>query len=193
MNAGKRFAARPVPAFSSPSCCNHSSENKSIQHPRHRAYSCAMSLLSPPPGFPVHLVPVWPLIWLQILMLRAWVRATYGKGTQYHWSVTPCGRVFIASIDWIANQKSAPALLKPALHPNKRIAAALSGELLQPAYARTLLLSAHPGGLRRDQKSCHWHDFPAAGGPVRQASGYAALDPGFRRDERIMGLPAPET
>ena len=152
-----------------------------------------MSLLSPPPGFPVHLVPVWPLIWLQILMLRAWVRATYGKGTQYHWSVTPCGRVFIASIDWIANQKSEPSLLKPALHPNKRIAAALSGELLQPAYARTLLLSAHPGGLRRDQKSCQWHDFPAAGGPVRQALHYLALDPGFRRDERIMGLPAPET
>ena len=138
----------------------------------------AMSLLSPPPGFPVHLVPVWPLIWLQILMLRAWVRATYGKGTQYHWSVTPCGRVFIASIDWIANQKSEPALVRPALHPNKRIAAALTGELLQPAYARTLLLSAHPGESR---------------GPERPASGCAALDPGLRRDERIMGLPAPET
>ncbi|MCA8899370.1 MAG: hypothetical protein KDA39_11615 [Hyphomonas sp.] len=152
-----------------------------------------MSLLSPPPGFPVHLVPVWPLIWLQILMLRAWVRATYGKGTQYHWSVTPCGRVFIASIDWIANQKTEQALVRPVLHPNKRIAAALSGELLQPRYTRISLLSAHPGGLRRDQKSCQWHDFPAAGGPVRQASGYAALDPGFRRDERRMGLPLPET
>ena len=144
-----------------------------------------MSLLSPPPGFPVHLVPVWPLIWLQILMLRAWVRATYGKGTQYHWSVTPCGRVFIASIDWIANQKSEPALVRPALHPNKRIAAALSGELLQPRYTRIsllsahcCLLSAHPGESR---------------GPVRQALHYLALDPGFRRDERIMGLPAPET
>jgi len=137
-----------------------------------------MSLLSPPPGFPVHLVPVWPLIWLQIPMLRAWVRATYGKGTQYHWSVTPCGRVFIASIDWIANQKSGPALLKPALHPNKRIAAALSGELLQPRYASDSFFAAHPGESR---------------GPEPHSPMPVALDPGLRRDERRMGLPAPET
>ncbi|MCA8897947.1 MAG: hypothetical protein R3C00_02680 [Hyphomonas sp.] len=137
-----------------------------------------MSLLSPPPGFPVHLVPVWPLIWVQILMLRAWVRATYGKGTQYHWSVTPCGRVFIASIDWIANQKSEQALVRPALHPNKRIAAALSGELLEPRYASDSLFAAHPGESR---------------GPEPHSPMPVALDPGFRRDERIMGLPAPET
>ena len=90
-----------------------------------------MSLLHPPPGFPPHLAVIWPLIWVQILMLRAWVRATYGKGTQYHWSVTPCGRVFIASIDWLPGQTEVPAWLKPAAHPNARVAAALDGRMMQ--------------------------------------------------------------
>ena len=95
----------------------------------------AMSLLHPPAGFPVHLVPVWPWIWVQILVLRAAVRAAYGKGTLYHWSVTPWGRVILVSIDWPANQTSAPGWLKPTAHPNRRLAAALSGELLIPACA----------------------------------------------------------
>jgi hypothetical protein len=79
---------------------------------------------------------VWPLIWVQILALRAYVRATWGKGTKYHWSVTPYGRVFIRSIDWVPGQTEAPVWLKPALHENKRIAAALDGSLLTPDYVR---------------------------------------------------------
>lgn len=85
----------------------------------------AMSLLHPPPGFPALLVPIWPLIWVQVLLLRAQMRAKYGKGVQYHWSVTPCGRVWLTSIDWIPGQ-AAQAWLAPA-HPNARIAAALDG------------------------------------------------------------------
>ena len=135
-----------------------------------------MSLLHPPPNFPSHLTVIWPLIWVQILMLRAAMRAAYGKGVQYHWSVTPCGRVFLSSIDWVPGQTSEREWLKPAAHPNTRIAAALDGSAFTPAYS---LLSAHPGESR---------------GPVPQRAVPAALDPGFRRDERkFPNLPLPET
>lgn len=100
-----------------------------------------MSLLTPPPGFPPLLIPVWPLIWVQVLVLRAWVRATYGKGTQYHWSVTLCGRVYLTSIDWVPGQ-AAPEWLRPAAHPNARLAAALDGTGLTPAYARAAAAGA---------------------------------------------------
>jgi hypothetical protein len=60
-----------------------------------------MSLLHPPTGFPAHLTFFRPLIWCQVLLLRAAVRAAYGTGVQYHWSVSPNGRVFITSIDWM--------------------------------------------------------------------------------------------
>jgi len=106
-----------------------------------------MSLLRPPPGFPPHLALVWPLIWVQVLVLRAAMRAAYGKGVQYHWSVTPCGRVFLASIDWLPGQTKAPEWLTPAAHPNARVAAALSGELLTPAYARSKPLLTWEKGL----------------------------------------------
>ena len=143
-----------------------------------------MSLRHPPAGFPAHLAVIWPLIWVQILALRAYVRATFGKGTQYHWSVTPYGRVFITSIDWVPGQTEAPDWLKPASHSNARIAAALDGRAFKPAYAHTFLTCAHPGE-RRD---------PEAAGTAR-----AALDPGFRRGERqslnlrwSAGLPLPD-
>ena len=109
-----------------------------------------MSLLHPPPGFPPHLAVIWPLIWVQVLVLRAAVRAAYGRGTQYHWSVTPCGRVFLTSIDWLPGQTEAPVWLKPAAHPNARLAAALDGSAFVPAYARLkpLLLGEKGLGMR---------------------------------------------
>ena len=107
-----------------------------------------MSLLHPPPGFPAHLAVIWPLIWVQILALRAYVRATWGKGTQYHWSVTPYGRVFITSIDWVPGQE-APRWLEPPAHPNARIAAALDGRAFTPEYIRLQPLSLGRGvGVR---------------------------------------------
>jgi len=109
-----------------------------------------MSLLHPPPGFPAHLAVIWPLIWVQILALRAYVRATWGKGTKYHWSVTPYGRVFLASIDWVPGQTEAPVWANPALHENKRIAAALSGELMLPEAMRNMpeVFGVFPGCVR---------------------------------------------
>jgi hypothetical protein len=109
-----------------------------------------MSLLHPPPGFPPHLCVIWPLIWVQVLVLRAAVRAAYGRGTQYHWSVTPCGRVFITSIDWIPSQKAEREWLKTPAHSNARLAAALDGRAFVAAYARfkPLLLGEKGLGMR---------------------------------------------
>jgi hypothetical protein len=102
-----------------------------------------MSLLHPPQGFPPHLKVIWPLIWVQILLLRAAVRAAYGKGVQYHWSVSPNGRVFLTSIDYVPGQKSE---LKPA---NDRLAAACDGRLFTPQYLHLQLLSLGRGvGVR---------------------------------------------
>ncbi|MEZ5946897.1 MAG: hypothetical protein R3C04_08635 [Hyphomonas sp.] len=67
-------------------------------------------------------MPTWPLIWLQVLVLRAYVRATYGPGTPYHWSVTLCGRAYITSIDPAC--KSPPDWLVPKSDFEKRLAAA---------------------------------------------------------------------
>ena len=100
-----------------------------------------MSLLHPPEGFPPHLAMIWPLIWVQLLLLRAAVRAAYGKGVQYHWSVSPNGRVFLTSIDWIPSQKKERTFPKPA---NDRLAAACDGRLFVPGYVRFLQVRAAP-------------------------------------------------
>jgi hypothetical protein len=103
-----------------------------------------MSLLHPPKGFPPHLTVIWPLIWVQVLLLRAAVRAAYGKGVQYHWSVSPNGRVFLTSIDYVPGQKKAHTFPKPA---NDRLAATCDGRAFTPEYLRLqpLLLGACEG------------------------------------------------
>ncbi|WP_273184122.1 hypothetical protein [Hyphomonas adhaerens] len=98
-----------------------------------------MSFLHPPSGFPPHLAVIWSLIWGQLLLLRAAVRAVYGKGVQYHWSVSPYGRVFLTSVDWIPSQKADRAWLKPRLHASDRVAAACDGRLLTPAWLQCLV------------------------------------------------------
>ncbi|KCZ46033.1 hypothetical protein HY17_09755 [Hyphomonas sp. CY54-11-8] len=61
-------------------------------------YIARMSLFHPPEGFPPHLVAFWPLVWVQLRLLGAAVRATYGKDATYRWSITPNGRVFLTCI-----------------------------------------------------------------------------------------------
>jgi hypothetical protein len=102
-----------------------------------------MSFLHPPKGFPPHLAMFWPLIWVQILLLRAAVRAAYGKGVQYHWSVTSNGRVFLTSIDYVPGQKKERTFPKPA---NDRLAAACDGRAFTPEYLSLQPLSLGRGG-----------------------------------------------
>jgi len=68
-----------------------------------------MSLLHALPDLPPHLIPIWPLIWVQAMMLRAYVRATWGKGTEYYWGVTPHGRAVIVSIVGKADRAEGPS------------------------------------------------------------------------------------
>ncbi|RAN37321.1 hypothetical protein HY11_09505 [Hyphomonas pacifica] len=92
---------------------------------------------------------IWPLIWVQIMMLSAAIRRTYGKGVQYHWSVTPNGRVFLASIDWVPGHKTEWTHLQPAPHFNDRLAAACDGRTFTPDYLRMNPLSFGRGtGVR---------------------------------------------
>ena len=138
-----------------------------------------MSLFHPPPQIPPQLAFLWPLIWVQVLMLRAQIRAAYGRGVVYRWSVTDNLRVYLVSIEWMPGQKKAHAWLKPREHYSDRLAAACDGRAAMPAYATNPKISAHPGAGR---------------GPVPLCAVLAVLDPGLRRDERFQGnLPLPET
>jgi len=113
------------------------------------------------------------------MMLRAYVRATWGKGTEYYWGVTPHGRAVIVSIVGKADRAEVPVWAKPPAHANVRIAAALDGSLLTPAYTRNPLIGAHPGARQ---------------GPVRQELCTQRLYPGFHRNERLsVSLPLPDS
>ncbi len=127
-----------------------------------------MSLLHPPSGFPPHLAFCWPLIWVQVLLLRAAVRAAYGRGVHYHWSVSPNGRVFLTSIDWLPSQKTERARLAPPVHFTNRLAAACDGRAFSPAC------STPCDGLH------DWRDAPAAQQHRSAPS-------------RALNLPLPET
>jgi hypothetical protein len=138
-----------------------------------------MSLLHPPQGFPPHLAVIWPLIWVQLLLLRAAVRAAYGKGVQYHWSVSPNGRVFLTSIDWVPGQKSE---LKST---NDRLAAACDGRLFAPEHLRRqpLLLGEKGLGMRGKGVSAS---------AIRAAT-LPPLTPTPLPRERGLPVPLPET
>nr|WP_321440205.1 hypothetical protein [uncultured Hyphomonas sp.] len=138
-----------------------------------------MSLFHPPAWFPPQLAFLWPMIWVQVLVLRAQIRAAYGRGVVYRWSLTPNLRVYLVRIEWIPGQKAECEWSKPRAHFNDRLAAACDGRAATPAYVTNLHISAHPGAGR---------------GPVPRRAVLAVLDPGLRRDERGMeNLPLPET
>ncbi len=95
-----------------------------------------MSLFHPPEGFPPQLAFLWPLVWVQVLMLRAQMRAAYGRGVKYHWCIGANGRVYLHSIDWIPGQKKERATLQPSQYSCARLAAACDGRAAVPAYTR---------------------------------------------------------
>jgi hypothetical protein len=71
-------------------------------------------------------------------MLRAQIRAAYGRGVVYRWSVTDNLRVYLVRIEWMPGQKSDPEWLKPSGQFNDRLAAACDGRAFAPDYLRTL-------------------------------------------------------
>ena len=53
------------------------------------------SLLSPLPGLPCYLMPLWPLIYFRIKRLKARFRANGGPDSQMFWGLTKTGRVIL--------------------------------------------------------------------------------------------------
>lgn len=104
-----------------------------------------MSLFHPPAWFPPQFAFLWPLIWVQVLMLRAQMRATYGRGVKYHWCIGANGRVYLHSIDWIPGQKTEREFLKPPAYSSDRLAAACSGVAYMPEHIRVLSLGRGAG------------------------------------------------
>ncbi|MEO1965161.1 hypothetical protein [Hyphomonas sp.] len=100
-----------------------------------------MSLFHPPAWFPPQLAFLWPIIWVQVLMLRAQIRAAYGRGVVYRWSVTDNLRVYLVSIEWMPGQEKARTHLLPASHYSDRLAAACDGRASTPEHLRTLPLT----------------------------------------------------
>ncbi|WP_375209454.1 hypothetical protein, partial [Hyphomonas jannaschiana] len=106
-----------------------------------------MSLFHPPAWFPPQLAFLWPIIWVQVLMLRAQIRTAYGRGVVYRWSVTDNLRVYLVSIEWMPGQKAERAWLKPAAYASDRLAAACDGRMAVPEHLRTLPLLLGEKGL----------------------------------------------
>jgi hypothetical protein len=101
-------------------------------------------------------------------MLRAQIRAAYGRGVVYRWSVTDNLRVYLVRIEWMPGQKAEPEWLTPSEHFNDRLAAACDGRAAMPEHLCTLSLSL---GLARKSG--------------RIASARASVG--------VRGLPLPET
>jgi hypothetical protein len=116
-------------------------------------------------------------------MLRAQIRAAYGRGVVYRWSVTDNLRVYLVRIEWMPGQKSDPEWLTPSAHFSDRLAAACDGRAFAPDYLRTLPLSLGRGvGVRRTGVSAR--AVPAGALPPLIPNPFS---PGRR------GLPLPET
>ena len=124
------------------------------------------SLLSPLPGLPCYLMPLWPLIYFRIKRLKAWFRANGGPDSQMFWGLTKTGRVILirASDDLTGR---GPCTFRAPV--SDWLEKALSGEYLSS--------TACP---------------PRTPGPQAIARGLAARDPGLRRDYGPMG-PIPDT
>ena len=88
------------------------------------------SLFRPMQGLPWYLVPIWPLIFLRIQRLRAWLKANGGPGSQMLWAVTNHGRVDVVFLSDDLSVHPSCIFRAPV---SDRLTRALAGEdLLSP-------------------------------------------------------------
>tara|TARA_R110002096_G_scaffold35127_2_gene99650 strand:+ start:268 stop:639 length:372 start_codon:yes stop_codon:yes gene_type:complete len=121
------------------------------------------SLLSPLPGLPWYLLPLWPLIFWRIQRLKAWFRAAGGPGSQMLWGVMWNGRVVVIQLsDDLSGHR--PGIFRAPVSDRLRLA----------------LVAASAPCPRRTP------------GPQAILSGRAARDPGMRREYGYVG-PVPDT
>ncbi len=85
---------------------------------------------------------IWPLIFVQLIALKAWVRKHYGPGVPYWYEISRWGRVRLMHmpIDF-AQSYAAPGALKPAAfdftlaNTSCRLASSLAPEATSPVPA----------------------------------------------------------
>ena len=122
------------------------------------------SLFSPLPGLAWYMLPLWPLIFWRIQRLKAWFRANGGPGSEMLWGVMWNGRVVVLQLsDDLSGHR--PCTFRAPV--SDRLGRALSGEDRLSPLVRS---------SRRKP------------GPRATQAGLAALDPGFRREERAFGV-----
>lgn len=86
-----------------------------------------MSFTCPPAGCPPHLALIWPLIWLQVLALRLWVRTHYGRGQLFRWAVTPTGYVYLDALADIADPAPARDLWRRLADARRQLQGVMEG------------------------------------------------------------------
>ena len=123
----------------------------------------AFSLLTPMPGLPWYLLPIWPLIFWRIQRLKAWFRAAGGPGSEMLWGVMWNGRVVVIRL---SDDLSG--------HPSGIFRAPVSGRLAS--------------ALRGDEGFNHVRSPRRKPGPRDARTIPATLDPGLRREERAFGV-----
>ena len=110
-----------------------------------RAYDPCVtySLLRPPEGMTGFLRLIWPLVYVQLIALKAWMRKHYGPGVPYCYTVSRWGKVSLRHmpLDFAEASYAAPCALKPltfdfAICANRpRLALALMPEAPAPVPA----------------------------------------------------------
>ena len=125
------------------------------------------ALLTPIPGLPWYLLPIWPLIFWRIQRLKSWFRNVGGPGSEMLWGVAWNGRVMIVHL---SDDLPGP----------------------HPACFRAPVSDRLASALRGDEGFNHVRSPRRKPGPRDARTIPAALDPGFRREEREFGV-IPET
>jgi len=124
----------------------------------------SFSLLTPMPGLPWYLLPLWPLIFWRIQRLKAWFRAAGGPGSEMLWGVAWNGRVVVIRLsDDLSGYR--PGTLRAPV--SDRLGRVLSGEKPLSPLVRS---------PRRKP------------GPSATRAGRNALGPGFCREEWAFGV-----
>jgi hypothetical protein len=78
---------------------------------------------------------LWPLIWVQVLMLRAQIRAAYGRGVKYRWSVTPISASIWSGSTGCRDRRKRTRSETCHTCLKDRLAAACDGRAAAPAYS----------------------------------------------------------
>ena len=121
------------------------------------------ALLTPMPGLPWYLLPIWPLIFWRIQRLKSWFRNVGGPGSEMLWGVAWNGRVMIVHL---SDDLPGP----------------------HPACFRAPVSDRLASALRGDEGFNHVRSLRRKPGPRDARTIPAALDPGFRREEREFGV-----